>query len=70
MGMNCGFDRVRLQALVGAGKRVRLHSGILSVDRQVDNCLLIKIGDAIQIEAEEAPAPALAAERLNRVVTA
>ena len=66
MGMNYGFDKVRFLAPVRAGKRIRMHSEVISVDRKDDNRFLVKMGVSIEIEGEETPA--LVAEWLNMVV--
>jgi len=68
MGMNYGFDKVRFLAPVGAGKRVRMHSDVISVDRKDENRFLVKMGVSVEIEGEETPA--LVAEWLNMVVAA
>ncbi len=68
MGMNYGCDRLRFLAPVRAGKRVRMHSEVLSVDRKDDNRFLVKIGVSMEIEGEETPA--LVAEWLHMLVTA
>jgi acyl dehydratase len=68
MGINYGFDKVRFLAPVRAGKRVRAHSEVVSVDRKDDNRFLIKQAVSVEIEGEETPA--LVAEWLSMVVTA
>ena len=68
MGMNYGCDRLRFLAPVRAGKRVRMHSEVLNVDRKDDNRFLVKIGVSMEIEGEETPA--LVAEWLHMLVTA
>ncbi len=68
MGMNYGCDKLRFLAPVRAGKRVRMHSEVLKVDRKDDNRFLIKIGVSMEIEGEETPA--LVAEWLHMLVTA
>ncbi|MDC0010329.1 MaoC family dehydratase [Porticoccaceae bacterium] len=67
MGMNYGFDKVRFLAPVRAGKRVRMHSEVLHVDRKDENRFLIKMAVTIEIEGEETPA--LVAEWLNMFFT-
>ena len=67
MGMNYGFDKVRFLAPVRAGKRVRMHSEVLNVDRKDENRFLIKMAVTVEIEGEETPA--LVAEWLNMFVT-
>ena len=68
MGMNYGCDKLRFLAPVRAGKRVRMHSEVLNVDRKDDNRFLVKIGVSMEIEGEETPA--LVAEWLHMLVTA
>ena len=68
MGMNYGCDRLRFLAPVRAGKRVRMHSEVLNVDRKDDNRFLVKIGVSMEIEGEDTPA--LVAEWLHMLVTA
>ncbi len=67
MGMNYGCDRLRFLAPVRAGKRVRMHSEVLNVDRKDDNRFLVKIGVSMEIEGEDTPA--LVAEWLHMLVT-
>jgi acyl dehydratase len=67
MGMNYGFDKVRFLAPVRAGKRVRMHSEVLNVDRKDESRFLIKMAVTVEIEGEETPA--LVAEWLNMFVT-
>ena len=67
MGINYGFDKVRFLAPVRAGKRVRVHAEVISVDQKDDNRFLIKQGISVEIEGEETPA--LVAEWLSMVVT-
>jgi len=66
--MNYGCDKLRFLAPVRAGKRVRMHSEVLNVDRKEDNRFLVKIGVSMEIEGEETPA--LVAEWLHMLVTA
>ena len=68
MGLNYGFDKVRFLAPVSAGKRVRAHAEMASVDRKDDNRLLIKQSISVEIEGEDTPA--LVAEWLTMVVAA
>ncbi len=68
MGMNYGSDKLRFLAPVRAGKRVRMHSKVLNVDRKDDNRFLVKIGVSMEIEGEETPA--LVGEWLHMLVTA
>lgn len=67
MGVNYGFDKVRFLAPVRAGKRVRCHAEVASVDAKDDNRFLIKQNITVEIEGEETPA--LVAEWLNMYVT-
>ena len=67
MGINYGFDKVRFLAPVRAGKRVRVHAEVISVDQKDDNRFLIKQGISVEIEGEETPA--LVAEWLSMLVT-
>jgi acyl dehydratase len=66
MGINYGFDKVRFLAPVRAGKRVRAHREVMSIDFKDDNRILIKHGVTVEIEGEETPA--LIAEWLSMVV--
>lgn len=67
MGINYGFDKIRFLAPVRAGKRVRVHAQVVSVDQKDDNRFLIRQGISVEIEGEETPA--LVAEWLTMVVT-
>ncbi len=67
MGINYGFDKIRFLAPVRAGKRVRVHAEVISVDQKDDNRFLVKQGISVEIEGEETPA--LVAEWLSMVVT-
>ncbi len=66
MGLNYGFDKVRFLAPVRAGKRVRCHSEIASVDRKDDNRFLVNQKISVEIEGEDTPA--LVAEWLSMVI--
>ena len=68
MGINYGFDKVRFLAPVRAGKRVRAHRELLSVDQKDDNRFLLKHAVTVEIEGEETPA--LVAEWLGMMVVA
>ncbi len=68
MGINYGFDKVRFLAPVRAGKRVRAHRKLVSVDQKDDNRFLMKTEVSVEIEGEETPA--LIAEWLGMVVCA
>jgi len=67
MGINYGFDKIRFLAPVRAGKRVRVHAEVISVEQKDDNRFLVKQGISVEIEGEETPA--LVAEWLSMVVT-
>ena len=56
MGLNYGCDKVRFLNPVRAGKRVRAHSEIMSVDQKDANCFLIKSAVTVEIEGEDTPA--------------
>lgn len=66
-GLNYGFDKVRFLAPVRAGKRVRLHSEVLDIERKDENRFVFKIGVTVEIEGEETPA--LIAEWMNLFIT-
>tara|TARA_R110002110_G_scaffold362241_1_gene572012 strand:- start:75791 stop:76255 length:465 start_codon:yes stop_codon:yes gene_type:complete len=67
MGLNYGFDKVRFLAPVRAGKRVRAHIEVVSVDRKDENRFLVKQAISVEIEGEETPA--LIAEWLSMVIS-
>jgi acyl dehydratase len=67
MGLNYGFDKVRFLAPVRAGKRVRAHSEVASVEAKPGGRFLVKQAISVEIEGEETPA--LAAEWLTMLVT-
>ena len=67
MGLNYGFDKVRFLAPVRAGKRVRAHVEIVSVDEKPGGRFLVKQAVSVEIEGEETPA--LVAEWLSMLVT-
>jgi acyl dehydratase len=67
MGMNYGFDKIRFLAPVRAGKRVRMHAEIVSVDAKDEKRFLTKMAVSVEIEGEETPA--LIAEWLNMSFT-
>ena len=56
MGLNYGCDKVRFLNPVRAGKRVRAHSEIMSVDQKDANRFLIKSAVTVEIEGEATPA--------------
>ena len=66
-GLNYGFDKVRFLAPVRSGKRVRLHSEVLDIERKDENRFVFKIGVTVEIEGEETPA--LIAEWMNLFIT-
>ncbi len=68
MGINYGFDKIRFLMPVRAGKRVRAHVEVMSVEAKDDNRFLIKNAVSVEIEGEETPA--LVAEWLSMVVAA
>jgi acyl dehydratase len=67
MGLNYGFDKVRFLAPVPAGKRVRAHVEVVSVDEKPGGRFLVKQAISVEIEGEETPA--LVAEWLSMLVT-
>jgi acyl dehydratase len=67
MGLNYGFDKVRFLAPVRAGKRVRAHVEVVSVDEKPGGRFLVKQAISVEIEGEETPA--LVAEWLSMLVT-
>ena len=67
MGLNYGFDKVRFLAPVRAGKRVRAHAEVVSVDEKPGGRFLVKQAISVEIEGEETPA--LVAEWLSMLVT-
>ena len=67
MGLNYGFDKVRFLAPVRAGKRVRAHIEVVSVDEKPGGRFLVKQAISVEIEGEETPA--LVAEWLSMLVT-
>ncbi len=67
MGLNYGFDKVRFLAPVRAGKRVRAHIEIASVEPKEGGRFLIKNAISVEIEGEDTPA--LVAEWLSMVIT-
>ena len=56
MGVNYGLDKVRFLNPVRAGKRVRAHTEIMSVDRKDANRFLVKQAITVEIEGEDTPA--------------
>lgn len=66
MGINYGFNKIRFLAPVRAGKRVRAHRELVSVEQKDDNRFLMTHAVTVEIEGEETPA--LVAEWLSMVV--
>lgn len=66
MGVNYGLNKVRFLAPVRAGKRVRAHVELASVERKDDNRFLTQQNITVEIEGEETPA--LYAEWLGMTV--
>ncbi len=66
-GLNYGFDKVRFLAPVRSGKRVRLHSEVLDIERKDEKRFVFKIAVTVEIEGEETPA--LVAEWMNLFIT-
>jgi len=56
MGVNYGIDKLRFLAPVRAGKRIRAHTEVLSVDRKDANRFLVKTAVTVEIEGGETPA--------------
>lgn len=67
MGLNYGFDKVRFLAPVRAGKRVRAHIEIASIEPKDGGRFLMKQAISVEIEGEETPA--LVAEWLSMLIT-
>jgi acyl dehydratase len=66
MGINYGFNKIRFLAPVRAGKRVRAHRELVSVEEKDGNRFLMTQSVSVEIEGEETPA--LVAEWLSMVV--
>jgi acyl dehydratase len=66
-GLNYGFDKVRFLAPVRSGKRVRLHSEVIDVERKDEKRFIFKISVTVEIEDEDTPA--LIAEWMNMYIT-
>jgi acyl dehydratase len=56
MGVNYGMNKVRFVAPVRAGKRVRAHVELASVDRKDEKRFLTQQNITVEIEGEETPA--------------
>jgi len=68
MAVNDGFDKIRFLTPVRAGKRVRAHVGVASVDQKDANRFLVKTNVSVEIEGEDNPA--LVAEWLSMLFIA
>ena len=66
MGINYGLNKVRFLNPVRAGKRIRAHSELISVDQKDDNRFLLT--SAVTVEIEGVETPALVAESLAMIV--
>ena len=66
MGINYGLNKVRFLNPVRAGKRIRAHSELISVDQKDDNRFLLTSSVTVEIEGVETPA--LVAESLAMIV--
>lgn len=60
MGVNYGFDKIRMMNPVKSGKRIRGHFTLMSADQKVPGQWTFKYAVKVEIEGEEKPA--LAAE--------
>lgn len=67
MGVNYGFDKVRLSAPVKSGKRVRGHFSLMSAKQKIPGQWSLKYAVRVEIEGEEKPA--LVAEWLTMQIT-
>jgi len=63
MGVNYGFDKVRLMSPVRTGKRIRGRFTLMSADEKLPGQWSFKYAVKVEIEGEEKPA--LVAEWLN-----
>lgn len=63
MGVNYGFDKIRMMSPVRSGKRIRAKFSLMSASEKVPGQWLIKYAAFIEIEDEAKPA--LAAEWLT-----
>lgn len=68
MGVNYGLNKVRFLAPVRAGKRIRAHVELVSVEQKDGNRFLSTQAITVEIEGEETPA--LVAEWLGMTVVA
>ncbi|MFK8042266.1 MaoC family dehydratase [Congregibacter sp.] len=66
MGINYGLNKVRFLNPVRAGKRIRAHSELISVDQKDDNRFLLT--SSVTVEIEGVDTPALVAESLAMIV--
>ena len=65
MGINYGLNRVRFISPVRVGKRVRLHTKLLSVDDVAQDVYQMTYQQTVEIEGEERPA--MVAETITRL---
>ena len=65
MALNYGLDRVRFTAPVRVGKRIRLRTRLLGIDRVGDGVYQLRYGQTVEIEGE--PKPAMVAETISRI---
>jgi len=63
MGVNYGFDKVRLASPVKSGKRVRGHFSLMSAKQKIPGQWALKY--AVKVEIEDEEKPALVAEWLT-----
>jgi len=68
MGVNYGLNKVRFLAPVRAGKRVRAHIELASIEQKDDNRFLTQQNITVEIEGEDTPA--LYAEWLGMTIVA
>ncbi len=66
MGVNYGFDKVRLAAPVKSGKRIRGRFTLMSAKQKIPGQWALKY--AVKVEIEDEPKPALVAEWLTMQV--
>ena len=63
MGVNCGFDKVRMVSPVKSGKKIRGHFTLMSADEKMPGQWAFKYAVKVEIEGEEKPS--LVAEWLS-----
>ncbi len=66
MGVNYGFDKVRLASPVKSGKRIRGHFSLMSAKQKIPGQWALKY--AVKVEIEDEAKPALVAEWLTMQV--